>query len=301
MAGVGSGWTRWLVTGDRLRTPWRLLLYVVLFVAILWLESLLFPFVAGMEMPDDRLSAGLVAQTGLILVAALGAAYVLLRWVDRVPLKGLGFPLEPWAARELGVGLGIGVVALAGVVAVFAVFGGYRYTAEAGTLSGWGVTSGTALVALAIPAASEEALLRGYIFRVLEEGPGTWVAVLLTSAVFAALHGANPEVGPFALMNLFLAGVLLALAVARTGTLWLATGVHVGWNWIMSGPLDLPVSGLQGLDVPLYDAVVAGPAWLTGGGFGPEGGLAGTLGAGLGIVLVMRLTRPGAILAGAER
>jgi hypothetical protein len=277
------------------------LLYITLFVAILWLEALLFPFVAAMEMPDDRLSAGLVAQTTLILVAALCAAYVLLRWVDRLPREGLGFPLERRAVGELGIGLGIGVVALAAVVAVLAALGGYRYTAEAGTVTGWVVTSGTALLALAIPAASEEALLRGYIFRALEEGPGTWVAVVLTSAVFAVLHGANPEVGPLAMVNLFLAGVLLAVAVVRTGTLWLATGVHLGWNWIMSGPLDLPVSGLQGLDVPLYDAVVTGPAWLTGGGFGPEGGLAGTLAAGLGIVLVMRLTRPGAILAGAER
>ena len=276
-------------------------LYIGLFVAIFWLEARLFPFVAGLEMPGDRLSVGLVARTALVLVAALLAAYLLLRWVDRRPLRGLGFPLRAGAARELGAGVAIGAVALAGVVALFTVVGWYRYAPDAGSLTGWLRTSGLALAALAIPAASEEALLRGYVFRALEEGPGTVAAVAVTSLVFALLHGGNPGAGAFGLINIFLAGVLLAVAVVRTGTLWLATGVHLGWNWIMSGPLDLPVSGLQGLDVPLYDAVVTGPAWLTGGGFGPEGGLVGTLGAALGLGLVLRLTRPGGVVAGAER
>ncbi|MGK7312189.1 MAG: CPBP family intramembrane glutamic endopeptidase [Candidatus Longimicrobiales bacterium M2_2A_002] len=284
----------------RPRTPWRVLLYIALFMALLWLEGLLFPFISGLELPEDRLSIGLVAQTTLVLTAALGAAWVMLRWVDRRPLRSLGFPLTGAGARELGIGVAAGTAALAGVVAVFALLGWYRYAPEPGSLGGWATTSGAALLALAIPAASEEALLRGYLFRTIREGAGGWVAVLFTSVVFAMLHGGNPGAGTFELVNIFLAGVLLAVAVLRTGTLWLATGVHLGWNWVMSGPLDLPVSGLQGLDVPLYDAVAVGPAWLTGGDFGPEGGLVGTLGVCAGIVLVIWLTRPGAVLAGAE-
>lgn len=295
-----AGGTRWLLSDDRLRTPWRVVLFIALFVVIVWLEALLVPFVSQLEMPDGRLSLGLVVRTGLMLAAALGATYIMLAWVDRTPLRGLGFPLSTGWVRELGLGLGIGAAALAGVVAVFALFGGYRWVPQGGSLGGWLATSGTALVALAIPAASEEALVRGYVFRALQEGPGTWMAVALTSLVFAALHGGNPDVGPLALVNVGLAGVLLAVAVARTGTLWLATGVHLGWNWIMSGPLDLPVSGLQGLDVPLYDAVVSGPAWVTGGGFGPEGGLAGTLAASLALVLVIMFTRSDRPAVGAE-
>ena len=273
---------------------------MALFVAVLWLEAALLPFIAAMEIPSDRISAGLVAQTGLILAAALASAWVMLRWVDRRPLHGLGFPLAGAGLRDLGVGLLAGCVALAAVVALFALFGWYRFSPDPGSITGWATTSGLALAALAVPAASEEALLRGYVFRALEEGPGAWAAVLLTSLVFAVLHGVNPGAGPFALVNIFLAGVVLAVAVVRTGALWLATGVHLGWNWVMSGLLDLPVSGLQGLDVPLYDAAVTGPRWLTGGGFGPEGGLAGTLAAGLALVLVLWLTRPGGV-AGAER
>lgn len=297
----GPGWARWFLTEDGLRAPWRVLLFVALFLALLWLGALLLPFIAGLEIPRDRISAGLVAQTGLVLVAALLAAWILLRWVDRRPLHGLGFPLRRSGLRELAAGVAVGAVALGAVVAVFAAFGWYRYSAEAGTLMGWATASGVALVALAVPAAAEEALIRGYPFRALVEGPGAATAVVLSSLVFAVLHGGNPGAGAFALVNIFLAGVLLAVAVLRTGTLWLATGVHLGWNWAMSGPLDLPVSGLEGFDVPLYDVATAGPAWVTGGAFGPEGGLAGTLGACLGLALVVWLTRPGDVPAGAER
>lgn len=271
-------------------------MFVALFVTLAMTGSVLLALVAELELPDDRISAGLVVQTALSLLAALLAAWVMLRWVDRGPLRGLGFPLRSGALRELGLGLGIGGLALVGAVAVVAVLGGYRYSPAPGSVAGWALTSGLALAALAIPAAAEEALFRGYLFRALVEGPGAVVAVVATSAVFAVLHGANPGTGAFALVNIFLAGVLMAVAVLRTGTLWLATGVHLGWNWVMSGPLDLPVSGLQGLDVPMYDATVVGPAWMTGGAFGPEGGLVGTVAAVVGLALVLRVTRPGGTL-----
>jgi len=57
----------------------------------------------------------------------------------------------------------------------------------------------------------------------------------------------------------------------------------------MGSVLDLPVSGLELLDTPLYEAIVSGPEWVTGGGFGPEAGLAGTLASLLALLAVMRL------------
>ena len=293
----GPAWTRWFLTDEGLRAPWRILLFVSLFILLMATQAALLPALTGLEVPGDRISLGLVVRSGMALVAALAAAFILLRWVDRRSRHGLGFPADRRALPELGLGVLIGAGALAAVVLALVVGGGYRYGPDSGSLSGWLATAGLALAALALPAAYEEALLRGYPFRALLEGPGAVAAVLITSVVFAWLHGGNPNVGTFGLVNIFLAGVLLAVAVLRTGTLWLATGVHLGWNWAMSGPLDLPVSGLQGFDAPLYDVTVVGPAWLTGGSFGPEGGLAGTAAATLALSLILWTTRPGALLA----
>jgi membrane protease YdiL (CAAX protease family) len=295
---LGDWWRRWLVRDGRLRAPWRLLLFVVAFFAILQLLILLFPFLLALPVAPDRVSAGLIGQSVLLLVAALLAGWIPLRWVDGRRFGDLGFPLHGGVPRELGVGLAIGAAGLAVPVLVLAAVGSYRFVAEGGSPVGWLTVSGLSLAALAVPAAAEEAVFRGYLFRTLVEGVGAPIAILGTSLLFTVVHGANPNVTALGLANIFLAGALLAVAVLRTGSLWFASAVHLGWNWVTAGPLDLPVSGLGGYDVPLYDLDSAGPAWLTGGAFGPEGGLAGTAGAVVALALVIRTTRPGARLAG---
>src|SRR5690606_38171554 len=100
--------------------------------------------------------------------------------------------------------------------------------------------------------------------------------------------GANPSVGVFALVNIFLAGILLGIAYLRTLSLWFATALHMGWNWTMASLFDLPVSGLTTFDTPLYQPAVDGAAWWSGVLFGPEGGLVGTIGFGVALLLVLR-------------
>jgi membrane protease YdiL (CAAX protease family) len=275
------------------------LLFVLGVIAILQLELLLLlPAIGSIPTEGDRLSAGLIVQSVLLLAAAVLAGRAMLRWVDHRPGDRLGFPLDRRTPLELLIGLAVGAGIVTLIVGVLALAGAYRYVAEAGSLLGWMSVAGISLAAFAIPAAAEEALFRGYMLRTLVEGAGPTAAVVVTSVLFTLVHGANPNVTLFGLLNIMIAGVLLALAVLRTGTLWLATALHLGWNWVMAGPLDLPVSGIGGYDVPGYDVAGTGPAWLTGGDFGPEGGLAGTAAALLGIALVVRLTRPGATLAG---
>jgi hypothetical protein len=123
---------------------------------------------------------------------------------------------------------------------------------------------------------------------VLARVAGALPAVLVTSALFALVHARNPSVGAFALINIFLAGVLLAYAYLRTLSLWFATALHMGWNWAMATLFDLPVSGLQVFDTPLYDPRVTGAAWWSGASFGPEGGLVGTIGFVVALLAVLR-------------
>ncbi|MBW3573057.1 MAG: CPBP family intramembrane metalloprotease, partial [Gemmatimonadetes bacterium] len=141
-------------------------------------------------------------------------------------------------------------------------------------------------------AAAEEAMFRGYAFQALVQGIGAWPAVVASSALFAYAHGGNTNVTPLALANIFLAGVMLAVAYLRTRSLWFATAVHLGWNWAMASLLDFPVSGIV-MDMPLYTGREAGPDWLTGGAFGPEAGLAATLTIVLGTAWMWRTRRLG--------
>ena len=285
-------------TGGRLRALGRAFLFTLLFLVLFVTGILLVPGAAETALPaGDGLPASAILQFVVGLAAALAAAWVLRALVERRPAAGLGFPLTRAVPIELGGGFLLGTAAMAAVVTVFALAGAYAWTRESGTAIGWIAASVTGLAAFAIPAAAEEAVFRGYLMRSLGDAAGPAIAVLITSALFAFVHGGNPAVGPIAFGNIFLAGVLLAVAVLRTGTLWLATGVHLGWNWVTDIPLDLPVSVIDAFDTPLYDGVPSTPAWLSGGAFGPEGGVAGTAGALAALGLILWLTRPGAPLA----
>jgi len=89
----------------------------------------------------------------------------------------------------------------------------------------------------------------------------------------------NPNsTGVFPFINTALAGVWLAIAFLRTRTLWFPLGVHWAWNWALGSLFGLPVSGLTDLAPnPLLRGIDSGPAWLTGGSYGIEGGLACTV------------------------
>jgi len=126
------------------------------------------------------------------------------------------------------------------------------------------------LVAVYLPAVfHEELLFRGYPFQKIWRSHRLG-AVLFSSFVFAALHAGNNAFSPLAMANLFLAGILLALAYARYERLWFPIGIHLGWN-LLSGPiLGYNVSGYVS-GGSILRTVGRGVPWLTGGLFGIEG------------------------------
>jgi membrane protease YdiL (CAAX protease family) len=229
---------------------------------------------------------GLLGSHLPLLAGSLLAGWILLGREGRSP-AALGFHAGREAAREAGWGLLAGAVLVGGVVVAMTAAGGIRWSLEPGGVGGVGRAALWALVVLAIPAAAEEALLRGYIFQSSAREWGWGVTLGWTSVAFALLHGGNPALGRVALANLALAGVVLGLLVLRTGSLWWATGAHLGWNWGQVA-LDLPVSGLDLVDVPLLAPVTTGPDWLAGGGFGVEGSILATLALTAGSVWLWR-------------
>ena len=92
-----------------------------------------------------------------------------------------------------------------------------------------------ALCLLPIQVLFEEAFVRGYLLQCLSVVSGyAWVGVLLSSAIFAGLHGMNPEVGHFGVWSMmvyyFTVGVFLAVLAVIDDGLEQAIGIHLATN-----------------------------------------------------------------------
>lgn len=250
----------------RLRLGWRLLLFAVVAVAVAG--------GAAMVLPATLPGVGAAALAG-----GLAGGWLALR-VDGFAPGALGFRARPAALREVGLGLALGTAVALAAVAAMALAGGVRWSGEAGTPAAYVVGAGSALALFALPAAAEEVLFRGYPLQALAEAMGRGPALVATSVLFGAVHLQNPGADWIGALNVTVAGLLLGGLVLRTGSLWWASGAHLGWNWAHGFIADLPVSGLDLVDAPYVVARPLGPGWLSGGGFGPEGSLLTTAVAG---------------------
>jgi membrane protease YdiL (CAAX protease family) len=284
-------------SAGRLRSGWRVLIFIAVFVALLFLLSTLVRvgYAVGLQLAPNR-SPGRFTEDLIfrlmLFVAALLAGYICNRWLEGLPWRAFGLTRHAGWWRDLLVGSLIGFVSLALATAIAAAAGGLRFTASPRTMLLQVVQSLSLSAVLFIFAAlAEEALFRGYPLQTLTRARLAWLAVLLTSVPFATVHLQNPNVVKgFTFINTALAGVWLAVAYLRTRSLWLPLGVHWAWNWALGSVFGLPVSGITNLAPnPLFHGTDFGPAWLTGGSYGIEGGVACTIALIISTIFIWRM------------
>ena len=193
---------------------------------------------------------------------------------------------------DLPIGIVVGGVLMTVIVGVTALLGGYSIAGSGGATS-WVFI----LFAAGISAAFlEELLMRGIIFHYLEDFGGSWFALGLSSLIFGFMHAENDNATILSSLAIAVeAGVLLGGAYMLTRNLWLAIGIHFGWNVIQGLVWDVPISG-NAVD-GIVDARVSGPEIISGGAFGLEASaVAMVLATAVGVWLVVLAVRRGHIV-----
>ncbi|HLN97383.1 MAG TPA: type II CAAX endopeptidase family protein [Pyrinomonadaceae bacterium] len=269
----------------RLRSGWRFLLFIVIYAVVFFLLVTLvrIAYAAGLRLAPGNAIGDFfqnVVYRLILLIAALGAGYVCTRWLEGLPWRALGLWFHQHWLRDLVLGSLIGVGSLALATAIATAGGGLSFAISGRAALLQVLQTLIFSAALFIVAAlAEEAIFRGYGLQTLTRANLAWLGVFLTSVPFAAVHLNNPNVAAgFTFINTALAGVWLAVAYLRTRTLWFPLGVHWAWNWALGALFGLPVSGINDLAPhSLLRGTDLGPAWLTGGSYGIEGGLACTV------------------------
>jgi hypothetical protein len=141
----------------------------------------------------------------------------------------------------------------------------------------------------AVAAMAEEVAFRGYPFQRLVDGIGPIGGIVLLSFFFGAIHLGNPHASLWGFLNTIEIGAFLAVSYLRTRSLWMPWGIHFGWNLTLGMLLGLPVSGINEFTVAVQGTAV-GPDWLTGGSYGIEASLTGTLVVAASFLVLLRLT-----------
>ena len=201
----------------------------------------------------------------LITPATYFAYWMYVRYIEKRELTELGFSGAP---REFGLGTltGFGLFAL--VIAMLWLLGYYR-------VSGFSLMFVTLIGALLGAFASgfaQELIFRAVIYRITEEWLGTWWAAAISALLFGLIHLTSAGATIFSALAVALqAGALLAAAYALTHRLWLAFGIHVGWDFANDGVFGVGVAGQSGQSLPgLLKATLNGPDLFTGGARGVE-------------------------------
>ena len=201
-----------------------------------------------------------------LAIVCVAIYLAVVRWIERRPATELSphHALQALAAGLLG---GIALVSL--IIAILWIVGVFQ-PEKAGAFG----ALGRGFVYMLAVAVREEIVYRGVMFRLCSKVVGTWGALLVTAAWFAASHATNPGASTTGLLVIALAGVLLGAAYAATGRLWLPIGLHLGWNFAEGSIFGTVVSG-HDIGPSLIQGKMHGSTVWTGGDFGPEASIVG--------------------------
>lgn len=224
-----------------------------------------------------------------MIALALGIYFAFARWIERREVSELALP---GMVKEIGIGLLVGAGLYTGCMLILWALGMFRI-------------DGFNPVSFLIPAIAstisagflEELLFRGVLFRIVEEWLGSWISIIVSSAVFGFVHLANPDATFIGALFISVeAGLLLAAAYMVTRRLWMSIGFHLSWNYTQSAIFGGIVSG--GIAEPgLIKPILEGPDLLTGGQFGLEASLtAFVLCTTAGVILLVMAVRKGNII-----
>jgi len=225
-----------------LRVGWRLLIFVVMVVALMF------------------------AKAALLRKLLHNSDPVVGYLIDKTMMFGHRF----WG------GVAMAFVGLTGFLTLSHFAGVFRFgeIAQRGTeIWKWAALYGFGFIIVAV---EEEFHYRGYGLSTLTKSIGFWPAAIASSAVFGYSHLGNSGENWLGVFNASAGGLLFCLLLRRSGDLWMPIGFHASWDWTQTYFYGVPDSG-HVLPGHLFSGNFFGPRWLTGGTVGPEGSVLLTL------------------------
>ena len=277
------------VGSEGLRAGWSILIFVLVFAAVLRIGLFAIQKTHLITLPTDAdpdisLSFGFVNEV-LSAVAVLLATWVMSKIERRGRSYGYGGPrkLKLFLA---GLGSGLSLISLL----VFTLWKSGVLVIGSRLIFGVDVLRYGSLwfLAFCLVGLFEESLTRGFLLYTLTRGLaalyrsffktahsttlGFWSAAVVMSVIFYLGHTSNPGESPVGLLAVFVGGMFFCYGVWRTGSIWWGIGMHAAWDWGQSFLFGVADSGIM-VQHHLLAAHPQGKPLLSGGTTGPEGSI----------------------------
>ena len=265
--------------------------FVFGFMIVIGIAYAIIALVSGKDINEfmDSVDSGMATHY-IQIVLFIASAYMMYAIFERK--KGWTIGLKQQSGMRLTLqGALSGIILISLAAGLIGLFGGVSWEIAqwdremaAGLLSGLFLFIGVAV--------SEEIFSRGYVQGLLRYHYNAATAIIVSSILFALMHSLNPGMfdSPLPILNLLLAGIIMAVARELTGGLWWPIGLHLTWNYFQGYIYGFKVSGTDSL-TSILTTTEHGPAWISGGAFGIEGSIFSVLMLILGTLGVYRLFR----------
>jgi CAAX protease family protein len=256
-----------------------------------WIVAVIITLVLGLFVAGSTASLNFEAVFGkseagsikaqlselFVFLFTLAIIFIWVKFKEGRPFRTVGF-LGGGGLKKFGLGFVVGAVLIVLPTATLLLSGQYvhdvsRVGATLGSSALWIVV--LLLIVWVVQATTEEIAMRGYLLQTFGRQLPAWVAVLVPAILFAILHiGATP----IALVNILLIAIFFSFLSLGQGSIWMAAGIHTGWNMVQGNILGVPVSGIpHSVTIWAFSPATDAPQWLTGGIFGIEASAAATI------------------------
>jgi uncharacterized protein len=205
-----------------------------------------------------NLLKGIISSILVLYTYRIFYKYIEKRRISEISTKGI--------VKNLTLGILIGVVLQWLTVLVIDLNGGFKVL----SINPVSFVIIPLTVAFTV-AIFEEILIRGILFRIIEEKLGSYFALIISAIIFGGLHLINPNSSLISATCVAIeGGFLLGAAYIYSRSLWFPIAIHFAWNFMQSGIFGAITSGNEKTN-SLLTTQITGAKIITGGEFGPEG------------------------------
>ncbi|MEK5194274.1 CPBP family intramembrane metalloprotease domain-containing protein [Bacillus wiedmannii] len=261
---------------------------VILAIVFLTLGELFMLFMLFLPKAEPLLMKAIHSDIEMILTFGGAVFFVFLwvRFVEKRSISSIGFWRNQWIRKYLKGGL-LGFVFISIPVMLLLLTGIVQLQMQQITPTAiLGIVG--SLVAFLIQGATEEIVVRGWLFPVLSVRSRIWIGIVVTSFLFGFLHLLNPGITILSISNIILVGVFAAFYALKDSSLWGICAWHSLWNWAQFNIYGFAVSGMAMYSTPLFKPVTKGSEVLHGGSFGIEGSIITTIMLSIASIVLWR-------------